>query len=143
MPRLTSRSLQFPPHEPWQPDFTYHGRNAYSYLLAKYGVDTFDFISIQLYEGWSTANWRVTEGGTAPAQYIAEFVRSVLAGWDVDFAADPPSGLPRSRIAVAAPRLVLGLANGWACPQPGCKFLLLWPEQVGAGELVPTYLLTY
>lgn len=46
-----SRSVQFPPTEPdWQPDFLYHGRNLYGYLLAKYGLHTFDFISIQLYE---------------------------------------------------------------------------------------------
>ena len=43
-------------HPEWEkevPEFNYHGRNAYAYLLAKYSVDTFDFISIQLYEGYS------------------------------------------------------------------------------------------
>ncbi len=45
-----SRSVAFAPHEPWQQDFFYHGRNTYGYLLAEYGSEIFDFISIQLCE---------------------------------------------------------------------------------------------
>lgn len=45
-----SRSVAFAPHEPWQQDFFYHGRNTYAFLLAEYGSETFDFISIQLCE---------------------------------------------------------------------------------------------
>ena len=32
------------------PNFTYHGRNAYAYLISKYSLDTFDFVSFQLYK---------------------------------------------------------------------------------------------
>ena len=45
-----SRRVTFAPHEPWQHDFLYHGRNTYAYLLAEYGEAAFDFISIQLCE---------------------------------------------------------------------------------------------
>lgn len=49
-----SRSVTFAPHEPWQQDFFYHGRNTYAYLLAEYGSENFDFISIQLCACWQT-----------------------------------------------------------------------------------------
>lgn len=58
-------------HSEWlilQPNFAYHGHNVYAYLLSRYGktdvndrddddndncnvIDTFDFITVQLYEG--------------------------------------------------------------------------------------------
>ena len=41
----------YPEWEKEFPDFTYHGRNVYTYLIAKYSIDTFDFVSLQLYEG--------------------------------------------------------------------------------------------
>jgi len=46
-------------------DWLYHGRNAYAYLIARYDalppmwVPTFDFVSVQLYEGWSSANHKL------------------------------------------------------------------------------------
>ena len=107
-----------------------HGRNVYAYLLAEYGAETFDFISIQLYEGWSTANWEISENGVDPSDYVTNFVTSVLAGWEVAFDADPALGLPRSAINISRPQLVVGLANGWAAPPPS-KFLLIWPEAIG------------
>ena len=36
----------YPEWENELPNFTYHGRNAYAYLIAKYSIDTFDFISV-------------------------------------------------------------------------------------------------
>lgn len=40
----------YPEWEKIVPDFTYHGRNTYAYLLAKYGKteaeDTFDFVAV-------------------------------------------------------------------------------------------------
>ena len=125
-----SRSVTFAPHEPWQEDFFYHGRNTYAYLLAEYGSETFDFISIQLYEGYSAANWAISENAVSPSDYLEEFVECVLAGWEVDFEAVPEAGLPRSSVNVTREQLVVGLANGWAAPPP-FKFLLLWPEDVG------------
>ena len=51
---------KYPEWQNIQPNFPYHGKNIYAYLLAKYNetyfdkkskVPTFDFITIQLYEG--------------------------------------------------------------------------------------------
>jgi hypothetical protein len=83
-------------------------------------------------EGWSSENWQISENGTAPADYLEKFVEMVLSGWEVDFQADPTTGLPRSPIDIARTQLVVGLANGWAEPPPDSKFLLIWPEDVGA-----------
>ena len=56
-----SRHVNLPPREPWQPSFFYSGRNVYAYILAVYGTDLFDFISIQLYEGWyGRTDWWMT-----------------------------------------------------------------------------------
>lgn len=83
-------------------------------------------------EGWSSANWHISENGTMPADYLTNFVESVLAGWAVNFQIDPIVGLPRSDISIARTQLVIGLANGWAAPPPESKFLLMWPEDCGA-----------
>ena len=41
----------YPEWEKEFPDFNYHERNVYAYLIGKYSIDTFDFVSLQLYEG--------------------------------------------------------------------------------------------
>lgn len=144
-----SRSVSFNPgFGEWREDFTYHGRNTYAYILAKYGVQvtpfslpyrrcpvdlagqrthlprsyschqTFDFISIQLYEGWSGANYAVTEGDFKgrPAEYLQAVVRAAVAGWAVHFESDPSVGLPSQSVAVSLNQLVIGLGNGWCAP---------------------------
>ena len=45
---MFSRRVSFPPREPWHQDFMYSGRNAYAYLIARYGSSTYDFVSMQL-----------------------------------------------------------------------------------------------
>ena len=113
-----------------QPNFNYHGRNIYSYLYSQYrtttsGEDTFDFISFQLYEGYSHAVYNISILGTQPSLYLQSFVEMVLKGWDI-------ATFSSSSISVHVPRthLVVGLANGWA---DGNKFLLVWPEELVAG----------
>eukprot|EP01062_Namystynia_karyoxenos_P023262 TRINITY_DN1895_c2_g1_i1.p1 TRINITY_DN1895_c2_g1~~TRINITY_DN1895_c2_g1_i1.p1 ORF type:complete len:415 (+),score=109.66 TRINITY_DN1895_c2_g1_i1:69-1247(+) len=128
-----------PPHEPsWHQDFTYHGRNQYAYVLAKVGVGAFDFVSVQLYEGWSQADYEVTPPeyggkGVAASEYVARWVRRLQTGWEVDFGG--LGGLHKARVSIPRERLIVGLANGWATrPSEGTagdgKFLLLWPEEV-------------
>jgi hypothetical protein len=138
-----SRKVNHSPREPWQPDFPYSGRNVYAYILAAYGVGTFDFISVQLYEGWSSANYAVRPAGVGSAsasengsgngnsnsngngngsgsrttQYIIMLVTDILQGWEVDFTTDPDTArLGIVRIEISRQQLVLGLANGWASP---------------------------
>jgi len=125
---------------PWQPDFPYHGHNTYAPILAKYGntqitnpdgliqtVPTFDFISIQLYEGWSRAN-NVINNNMPAANYIVQLVEKLLAGWEINFSSDPDMGIETQRMRVVPTQLVIGLANGWAGPRPD-KFLLVYPEE--------------
>jgi len=64
-------------------DFAFHGRNTYAYLLAKYGktlippagggapraAETYDLVSIQLYESFSHADFAISvEKARFPAQ---------------------------------------------------------------------------
>lgn len=126
----------------WQPNFLYHGHNAYALLLVKYGntslgpgsaaVPTFDLVSIQLYESWSHADYNITAAPGSSrqtgAQYLAAWVPRVLAGWWVDFGSDPASGVPSQMVSVLPSQLVIGLANAWA---GNPKSLLIMPDQVG------------
>lgn len=135
-------------HAPsWKLDFPYHGRNLYAYWLAFYDdtvlqdgsvVPTFDWIGVQVYEGWSRTNYRVAVLGEAGRDVLTQLVRRMDVGWSVDFG---QWGGVRD-VRVERSRLVIGLANGWALPQPAVsKFLLLgmgevreaWEEERCAG----------
>lgn len=140
---LDSESSQFDielNHAPsWKPDFHYHGRNWYAYWLAFYGhsklptgliVPTFDWISIQLYEGWSRANDALASRGIPFDDYLFNLVEKMDKGWDVDFG--DLGG--RKTISVSRDRLVIGLANGWTQPYPPeRKFLFISPYQLRTG----------
>mmetsp|Transcript_23017 Transcript_23017/g.31548 ORF Transcript_23017/g.31548 Transcript_23017/m.31548 type:complete len:414 (+) Transcript_23017:2707-3948(+) len=136
-------------YEEWQqiqPGFAYHGLNTYAYLLHKYGKypllsptgsaskdelygDTFDFVTIQLYEGYSHAEYNTSIAGVPAAEYLVKFVSSIAEGWTVDFSTDTELNYPESKAFISLPpsRLVVGLANGWAGDG---KFLLIYPHQV-------------
>lgn len=134
---------------PIVPGFSYHGRNTYAYLLDRYGyynnssssnLDTttvtttntnnytFDFVTIQLYEGYSHAEYNITQLHIPPTEYLISFVRSVLRGWEVDYSTDSDLQYPyKHKLLIERSRLVVGLANGWAGDG---KFLLIYPEEV-------------
>ena len=65
-----SRDLSYT-HSEWEPllsaPFPYHGKNAYAYLVAAYGLDIFEFVTIQLYESYTHANFNITQRGQASA----------------------------------------------------------------------------
>lgn len=106
----------------WKPHFPFHGRNLFAYLLAFHGattlpsgssVPTFDLVLLQIYEGWSRANYELHSKNVSLTQYFTQVVRDMEAGWEVDF------GKNGTRmIKVPRERLVMGLANGWAKPAP-------------------------
>ena len=61
-----------------QPGFAYHGHNVYSYLLDRYALyttsqgtqlPTFDFVTIQLYEGYSHAEYNITIDMQSPLTF--------------------------------------------------------------------------
>ena len=102
-------------------------RFSLAYLVARFGAATFDLIFVQLYEGWSSANHRITEG-EAPAACLQRITQELLAGWEVDFSTDPEprvAALGAVRIEIARQQLVIGLANGWCSNAKPDKFLLV------------------
>ena len=119
----------------WQgiiPTFAYHGLNSYAYLLARYGrtddADTFDFITVQLYEGYSHAEYRCSIEKALPSQVLIDFVTAMQTGYSIDFSSDSDLHYPHTvSIQVPGTKLVVGLANGWAGDG---KFLLIYPEEV-------------
>lgn len=133
---LYSEALNLPPLAPWDDGggasrgadggggderppggaaaFPYAGRNAYAPILAAAGVETFDFVSVQLYEGYSRACHALTRDGTAAGAYVAALAARLARGWRVEL----PGGATTLR--VPPERLVVGLANGWA---DGAKFV--------------------
>ena len=117
----------YPEWEELQPDFHYHGRNIYAYLLHEYGTtiegeDTFDFISIQLYEGYSHAVYNMSVLQMNPSAFLESYVPMVLSGWNIS----RNTSSNAMKIHIDRSRLVIGLANGWA---DGQKFLLAWPDE--------------
>ena len=127
-----SRSLRHPPNMPWYQDFRYHARNVYAYLLADGGIASFDFISVQLYEGYSTAGYGLANGDEVA--YLGALVRGYQSGVDIDFADDVRyAALGRQQIKVPASKLVLGLANGWAkLPGVDTKFVYIASDTLRA-----------
>jgi hypothetical protein len=133
--------------EPIVPNFRYHGMNAYAYILERYGKctaaaeqgseggagsgalrNTFDFVTIQLYEGYSHAEYNTTQLHVPPAEYVTRFVQSVLRGWDIDYSTDTELQFPYVRhMRLDCTQLVVGLSNGWAGDG---KFFLLYPDEV-------------
>lgn len=94
---------------------------------------TFSFITVQLYEGYSHAEFNTTR--LHPPQpvedYVAAFVLSMGRGFTIDFSTDAELKYPvQHEVCVHPSRLVVGLANGWAGDG---KFPLFYPNQVGRG----------
>lgn len=121
------------------PKFAYHGLNTYAYLLSRYREyvdpdnddirgETFDFVTIQLYEGYSHAQYKIFVEKQPADLVLVEFVKMVTQCWEVDFSTDTALNYPvKSMISIASDKLVVGLANGWAGDG---KFLLVYPQDV-------------
>ena len=121
----------------------------YAYLLAKYGktthvcddewnhlscavvTPTFDMVSIQLYEGYSHADYNDTQVKQPFHQYLVNFVQiTSIDGWMVNFQSDPNvQDVPSQIITVPPTQLVIGLANGWAASSDG-KFLYVSTKEL-------------
>lgn len=127
-------------YDEWKPllscAFPYHGRNCYAYLLARYGqtligeetMETFDFVTIQLYEGYSHVQYDVTQKGVPPSEALFKFCRRVTNDWFIDFSTDSELTFDKKcNMKLLPSRLVVGLANGWAGDG---KFLLIFPEDI-------------
>jgi chitinase len=146
------------------PNFYYHGHNTYTYILDKYGranpsstaadatalseVDTFDWISMQLYEGYSHAEYNITILNQSVTDYLSKYVQRLTSGWTItpadhnfDIAADPLHQIGNNNIMtdinasqsyfmkVPLDKLVIGLGNGWTANPLG-KFLFLSRDDI-------------
>lgn len=89
---------------------------------------TFDFVTIQLYEGYSHAEYNTTILHRSPADYVVQWVQSVLSGWSIDYTADSKLNYPYvNKLTLDRTELVVGCSNGWAGDG---KFFLLFPDEV-------------
>lgn len=124
-------------HAPsWKSDFPYHGLNLYAYVLANYdrtdeGICTFDWIGLQIYEGYSRANDAIASRSIPFEEYVQSLVARMDQGWTIDFGVGFGG---KKAVRVPAAKLVIGLANGWASPYPQAqKFLFVPVESVEKG----------
>ena len=107
----------------WQPQFTYHGRNAYAYLLSKYSQATFDLVDIQLYETFSHADFYITHKGQDPSDYLVSWVRNVTKGWIVNYTG---VDIMPQRVNVDPSRLIVGFSFG----SGSGRSVFVWPSAV-------------
>jgi hypothetical protein len=123
----------------WQPQFKYHGNNAYAYLVSRYGearardgasVSTFDVILVQLYETYSHLTYNLTQLGQRAEDYLAAWVPRIVEGWVVDFAADANVSWPTQSVRVHPSQLLIGFGNGWAGGADHRNALVL-PDEIG------------
>ena len=99
---------------------------------------TFDFVTIQLYEGYSHAEYNTTILHRSPADYVVQWVQSVLSGWSIDYTADGELNYPYvNKLTLDRTELVVGCSNGWAGDG---KFFLLFPDEVSARLCLYLYL---
>ena len=119
----------YPEWEKEVPEFKYHGRNVYAYLLAKYSIDTFDFISIQLYEGYSHTLYKYKKLKQNFGNILYDLIKQFNEGYIVDFSKDKNSGLGKEIIKIPLNKIVIGLANGWA----GERFLFVDEKNIVEG----------
>jgi len=91
-------------HRPaWKTDFPYEGKNTYAYILSKFKyttieesdtnntnsitrelIHTFDIVSIQLYEGWSRANYELNDLKVPLKDFMYKLIKTMNDGWNVN-----------------------------------------------------------
>jgi len=98
--------------------FSHAGRQCYAYVLAKAGVDTFDWISIQLYESYSPFAHDVAARKLEPSEALMMRIRGLIKGYTVT---DLPFESSEYEVKIPPTRLVIGIANGWADGLKVCK----------------------
>lgn len=132
-PAFNRTALQPPLGWPQHSRFRYAGRNAYAYLLARYGraqppagtsaaagrdgaPPTYDWVFLQLYESWGLAHAQLAAGQPL-GSVLREILEGFAEGWLVEFGRDEALGFASARVRVPPSAVVLGLANGWAAPR--------------------------
>eukprot|EP00571_Detonula_confervacea_P017702 CAMPEP_0172312736 /NCGR_PEP_ID=MMETSP1058-20130122/18532_1 /TAXON_ID=83371 /ORGANISM="Detonula confervacea, Strain CCMP 353" /LENGTH=373 /DNA_ID=CAMNT_0013026279 /DNA_START=110 /DNA_END=1231 /DNA_ORIENTATION=- len=98
--------------------FRHAGRQCYVYVLAKAGVDTFDWISIQLYESYSPFAHDVHQRKLEQVDALMIRIHQLIKGYTVT---DLPLESSEYEVKLPASKLVLGIANKWADGLKVCK----------------------
>ena len=102
--------------------FRHAGRQCYAYVLQRAGVETFDWISVQLYEAYSPFAHDVGRRQRPQREALMTRVAGLVGGYTVTHL--PPD---KSEYVVRVPpsKVVLGIANQWA---DGVKFCRVDPS---------------
>jgi chitinase len=134
-----SLALNLPPRSPWDKNivrsFQHAGRQCYAYVLHRAGIQTFDWISLQLYEAFSAFTYDTTITKHHPdsnnidtrrlqANAIFDRANAFVSGFPVHIHGDMNETI---RVQVPLSRLVIGVANGWA---DGVKFCQVEPASI-------------
>ena len=88
--------------------FNYHGNNCYAYIISKFGLEIFDFVSIQLYEGYSHALFRYLKSKEKIGKIFEDLIVNLEKGFYVNFE------FGKKLIKINKEKIVIGIANGWA-----------------------------
>lgn len=116
-------------------NFSYFGKNAYAYWLAKYG-DSIDLVMIQFYESYSRASYEIYQNYVSPENYLQQYVWDLNAGSEtfwVDFSGNQSDSkptdlslkgyegilsewmmIPSQKVSLPLSKLVWGFGNAWA-----------------------------
>ena len=105
--------------------FSHAGRQCYAYVLAKAGMDTFDWISIQLYEAYSPFAHDIYRRQMKQLDALMLRVQRLVDGYTVTNL--PLESSSDYEVKVPPSKLVIGIANGWA---DGLKFCKVEPVAV-------------
>mmetsp|Transcript_14470 Transcript_14470/g.24114 ORF Transcript_14470/g.24114 Transcript_14470/m.24114 type:complete len:408 (-) Transcript_14470:148-1371(-) len=97
--------------------FSHAGRQCYAYVIHRAGINSFDWVSLQLYESFSRFAYETTvvaerDGENVISAQMDAMRRRAVAGFD-GFDVELPN-YGRVRIQVPPWKLVFGFANGWA-----------------------------
>jgi len=91
------------------------------YVLAKAGMDTFDWISIQLYEAYSPFAHDVHRRKLDQSEALMIRIQRIVDGYTVT---DFPFESSEYEVKIPPAKLVIGVANKWA---DGMKFCRVEP----------------
>ena len=96
--------------------FSFYGSNVYAYLVQQYG-DWIDLISIQFYESYSVASYKMKHDGNTASDYLLDYIDELLSSNEsfyVNFTEDVEVGLSAQNVSLPLQKLVFGFGNGWA-----------------------------